>query len=176
VAAFSTAEESRPAGSPACRLRCEFTRAMGLLGGKPEGTLVYQDPGRRLSYHRQEGLEGLVPRRRRFQPQAGLVPRRAGAHQDPQVLHAESVRAFKDLTLWGYELPWNHISLSAQAFVVLDERHVESKWKALEAYESQLELERAYFSRDFIFGLAKIRGTQVRAAYAEAFEVLRVKW
>ena len=59
---------------------------------------------------------------------------------------------------------------------MLDERHVESKWKALEAYESQLELQRSYFSRDFVFGLAKVRGTQVREAYAEAFEVMRVKW
>jgi len=176
VAAFSTAEESLPAGSPVCRLRCEFTRAMGLLGVKPEGTLVYQYPVRRLSYHRQEVLEELVQLRRQLQPEAVLVPASTDVHQDHQVLHAESVRAFKDLTLWGYELPWNHISFSAQAFVVLDERHVESKWKALEAYESQLELQRSYFSRDFVFGLARVRGTQVRAAYAEAFEVMRVKW
>jgi len=176
VAAFSTAEESLPAGSPACRARCEFTRAMGLLGVKEEGTLVYQYPVRRLSYHRQEVLEELVQLRRRLQPEAVLVPASTDVHQDHQVLHAESVRAFKDLTLWGYELPWNHISFSAQAFVVLDERHVESKWKALEAYESQLELQRSYFSRDFVFGLARVRGTQVRAAYAEAFEVMRVKW
>src|SRR5215471_12516242 len=176
VAAFSTAEESLPAGSAPCRLRCEFTRAMGLLGVKPEGTLVYEYPVRRLSYHRQEVLEELVKLKRQLQPEVVFVTASTDVHQDHQVLHAEAVRAFKDLTLWGYELPWNHISFSAQAFVVLDERHVESKWKALEAYESQLELERAYFSRDFIFGLAKIRGTQVREAYAEAFEVMRVKW
>jgi LmbE family N-acetylglucosaminyl deacetylase len=176
VAAFSTAEESLPAGSPACRLRCEFTRAMGLLGVKPEGTLVYDYPVRRLSYHRQEVLEELVQLKRRLQPEAVFVTASTDVHQDHQVLHAESVRAFKDVTLWGYELPWNHINFSAQAFVVLEQKHIESKWAALQAYESQLELQRPYFSSEFIYGLAKVRGAQVRAAYAEAFEVIRVKW
>src|SRR5215471_19145559 len=94
VAAFSTAEESLPAGSPAGRLRHEFVRAMALLGVKPECTLVYDYPVRRLSYHRQEVLEELVKLRRQLQPEAVLVPASTDVHQDHQVLHAESVRAF----------------------------------------------------------------------------------
>ena len=31
------------------------------------------------------------------------------------------MRAFRHLTMMGYELPWNHITFSTQAFVVLDE-------------------------------------------------------
>jgi len=143
---------------------------------KPESTLVYDYPVRRLSYHRQEVLEELVQLKRRLQPEVVLVTASTDVHQDHQVLHAESVRAFKDVTLWGYELPWNHINFSAQAFVVLEQKHLESKWAALQAYESQLELQRSYFSSEFIYGLAKVRGTQVRAEYAEAFEVMRVKW
>ena len=48
--------------------------------------------------------------------------------------------------------------------------------KALQAYESQIELQRSYFCPEFVYGLARVRGTQVRAPYAEAFEVVRVKW
>src|SRR5690349_5079765 len=106
VAAFSTAEQSLPAGSPPCRLRCEFTHAMHLLGVKPDSTLVYEYPVRRLSYYRQEVLEELVQLKRRLQPDVVLVTASSDVHQDHQVLHAESVRAFKDVTLWGYELPW----------------------------------------------------------------------
>jgi LmbE family N-acetylglucosaminyl deacetylase len=176
VAAFSTAEESLPAGSPAGRLRDEFVRAMALLGVKPECTLVYDYPVRRLSYHRQEVLEELVKLKRQLQPEVVFVTASTDVHQDHQVLHAESVRAFKDVTLWGYELPWNHISFSADAFVQLERQHLDRKWKALQAYESQLELKRSYFCPEFVYGLARVRGTQVRAAYAEAFEVVRVKW
>jgi LmbE family N-acetylglucosaminyl deacetylase len=53
---------------------------------------------------------------------------------------------------------------------------VETKWEALKAYKSQLELKRPYFSWEFVESLARIRGVQVKAEYAEAFEVVRVKW
>jgi LmbE family N-acetylglucosaminyl deacetylase len=78
--------------------------------------------------------------------------------------------------VWGYELPWNHIRFSAQAFVTLERSDVETKWEALKAYKSQLELKRPYFSWEFVESLARIRGVQVKAEYAEAFEVVRVKW
>ena len=176
VAAFSTAEESLPPGAPPGRLRCEFVRAMALLGVKPEYTLVYDYPVRRLSDHRQDVLEELVKLKRELQPEVVFVTASTDVHQDHQVLHGESVRAFKDVTLWGYELPWNHITFSAHAFVQLQREHLDCKWKALQAYESQIQLQRSYFCREFIYGLSRVRGAQVRAEYAEAFEVVRVKW
>src|SRR5215467_341870 len=170
VAAFSTAEESLPAGSPAGRLRDEFVRAMALLGVKPECTLVYDYPVRRLSYHRQEVLEELVKLKRQLQPEVVFVTASTDVHQDHQVLYGEAVRAFRDITVWGYELPWNHITFSAHAFVELEREHLDRKWAALQAYESQFELRRSYFCKDFIYGLARVRGEQVKAEFAEAFE------
>ena len=176
VAAFSTAEDSLPAGLPPDTLRCEFLRAMQMFGVARERTFVYEYPVRRLSYHRQEVLEKLVQLRRQLQPEVIFVTASSDVHQDHQVLHAEAVRAFKDSTLWGYELPWNHITFSAQAFVALEQKHIDHKWDVLQVYESQIQLQRSYFSREFIYGLAKVRGAQVRAEYAEAFEVVRVRW
>lgn len=176
VAAFSSAEESLPPGAPPGQLRCEFVRAMALLGVQPGNAMVYDYPVRRLSEHRQDVLEELVKLKREVQPEVVLAPASTDVHQDHQVLHVEAVRAFKEVTLWGYELPWNHISFSAQAFVELQLEHLDCKWKALQAYESQIQLQRAYFCRDFIYGLSKVRGAQIRAEYAEAFEVIRVKW
>jgi N-acetylglucosamine malate deacetylase 1 len=176
VAAFSTAPESLPAGSPPDRLRCEFLRAMAMLGVEPERTFVYSYPVRRLSHHRQELLEELVKLKRELQPEVVFVTASTDVHQDHQVLYGESVRAFKDITLWGYELPWNHITFSAHAFVELKREHLDHKWAALQAYESQIELQRSYFCREFIYGLARVRGEQVKTEYAEAFEVIRVRW
>jgi hypothetical protein len=53
---------------------------------------------------------------------------------------------------------------------------LQAKWEALQAYKSQFELGRPYFSREFIEGLARVRGVQVKSPYAEAFEVMRLKW
>jgi hypothetical protein len=76
----------------------------------------------------------------------------------------------------GYELPWNHINFSAQAFFSLKHRHVERKWAALQCYHSQAVLERLYLTKAFIEGIARVRGVQIKTEWAEAFEVLRLKW
>ncbi len=176
VAVFSTADASLPKGSPTNLLREEFKNAMVKLG-VPKGNLhVYNYPVRKLSYHRQEVLEELVKLGHKLDPDMVFLPSGSDLHQDHQVLHAEGLRAFKDVSLWGYELPWNHVTFSAQAFVTLEKRHIEKKWSALSAYKSQFSLRRSYFSRDFIVGLARVRGTQVKSEYAEAFDVTRIKW
>ncbi|MBI4200758.1 MAG: PIG-L family deacetylase [Chloroflexi bacterium] len=175
VVAFSTAVDSRPPGTPEDVLKKEFFQALPTLGVKASNLIAYEYPVRRLSYHRQEVLEELVVLRRRIEPDLVLLPSGQDVHQDHQVIHAEGLRACRNQTLLGYELPWNHITFSAQAFVVLHRRHVEMKWQAMQAYRSQFELERPYFSQEFIDGLARVRGTQVNVEWAEAFEVLRIK-
>jgi LmbE family N-acetylglucosaminyl deacetylase len=176
VAAFSTAQESLPPGSDPYRLRNEFMQATGLLGIPVDHTFVYDYPVRRLSYHRQEVLEELIRIKRDIAPAVVFLPSGNDFHQDHQVLHVEGVRAFKGITVWGYDLPWNHVNFSAQAFVSLERRHLDRKWEALKCYGSQRELGRSYFSREFVDSLARVRGTQISVEYAEAFEVIRVKW
>jgi N-acetylglucosamine malate deacetylase 1 len=176
VAVFSTAKESLPPGSDPCRLRDEFRASMKILGVPQTNLIIYDYPVRRLSYHRQEVLEELVKLRREIKPDAIVMPSGNDFHQDHQVLYAEGLRAFKDLTVLGCDLPWNQLTFSAQAYVTLELRHLQRKWDALKEYKSQFELDRTYFSWEFLEGLARVRGTQVRAQYAEAFEVVRVKW
>ena len=176
VAAFSTAEESLPPGVAPTRLRDEFLAAMQTLGIPPEKTLVFGYPVRRLSYFRQELLEELVKLRSQVKPGMVLLPSASDLHQDHQVLNVEGLRCFKDMTVWGYELPWNNIGFPSQAFVTLEPCDLKAKWTALQAYKSQFELARPYFSWEFIEGLARVRGVQVKAPYAEAFEVMRLKW
>ena len=176
VAAFSTAEESLPPGTVPTRLRDEFLSAMQVLGIPRDKTFVFGYPVRRLSYFRQELLEELVKLRGQVNPNMVFLPSASDLHQDHQVLNAEGLRCFKDMTVWGYELPWNNIGFPAQAFVTLEPCDLRAKWEALQAYKSQFELARPYFSWEFIEGLARVRGVQVKAPYAEAFEVMRLKW
>ncbi|MBV9265218.1 MAG: PIG-L family deacetylase [Acidobacteriaceae bacterium] len=175
IAAFSTAEASLPPNSNPDRLGQEFLRATKTLGIPESKTFVYNYPVRQLGYHRQEVLEELIRLRREVKPQGVFLPAGTDLHQDHQVVHLEGVRAFKDVTVWGYELPWNHVTFSAQAFVRIQLSHLERKWEALQCYQSQLELGRSYFSWEFVAGLARLRGTQVQEEYAEAFEVIRIK-
>jgi LmbE family N-acetylglucosaminyl deacetylase len=176
VAAFSTAEESLPSGAEPNRLRNEFLAAMQTLGIPHDNALVFGYPVRRLSYYRQELLEELVKLRKQIDPNMVFLPSSNDLHQDHQVLNAEGLRCFKDMSIWGYELPWNNIGFPAQAFVTLKRCEVQAKWEALQTYKSQFELGRPYFSWEFIEGLARVRGVQVKTPYAEAFEVMRIRW
>src|SRR3981189_2116951 len=176
LAPFPTAEGALPPGAAPTRLRDEFLSSMQVLGIPPDKTFVFGYPVRRLSYFRQELLEELVKLRRQVDPNMVLLPSASDLHQDHQVLNVEGLRCFKDMTVWGYELPWNNIGFPAQAFVTLEPCDLRAKWEALQAYKSQFELARPYFSWEFIEGLARVRGGQVKAPYAEAFEVMRLKW
>ncbi len=176
VAAFSTAEESLPKGSPKDTLKNEFIKAMPHLGVTSANTLVYNYPVRKLSYHRQEVLEEIVKLRKQYAPDMVFLPSGNDLHQDHQVLHNEGLRAFKETSVLGYELPWNHIHFSAQAFFSLTNGHLSKKWDSLQEYKTQLELLRPYFTKEFIYGLAKVRGIQIKTEYAEAFEVLRIRF
>lgn len=176
VAAFSTARASLPPGSDPDLLRKEFNAAMDMLKIPEDRRYIYDYQVRKLNYSRQEVLEELVKLRKKIQPEMVLLPSGSDLHQDHQVVNNEGLRAFKDITVWGYELPWNHITFSAQAFVTLTKQQIDKKWEVLTVYESQVKKNRNYFTEEFIKGLAKVRGVQVKAEYAEAFEVIRVKW
>ena len=83
------------------------------------------------------------------------------------------LRAFKNITILGYELIWNNLTFNTTCFVELDKTHLERKSSALEEYKSQGG--RDYMSKEFVFALARSRGVQIGTAYAEAFEVVRLR-
>lgn len=174
VAVFSTAEDSLPEGSKPLRLAEEFHSSLDALGIPREQRTVYGYPVRKLNYHRQEVLEHMVQLGRDINPDWVLVPSGADLHQDHATIHDEALRAFKHKTLLGYELSWNHITFSASAFIPVEKRHLDKKWEALTHYESQLELNRPYFTAEYHESLARVRGLQVKSEWAEAFELIRI--
>lgn len=162
-------------GEPVTQLQDEFIRSMKSLGVRGDRLIVEGYPVRRLHSYRQEVLDKLIELERAIEPKLILAPASSDVHQDHQVVHAECLRAFKGLTLLGYEAAWNQVTFTTNVFVTLEKRHIEAKWRALQEYHSQFELGRPYFTREFIFGLATVRGVQVKAPFAEAFEAVRVR-
>jgi LmbE family N-acetylglucosaminyl deacetylase len=175
TAVFSTAEKSLPPGSKSYRIKEECELALDEIGVPQENRFIYDYPVRELGYHRQEVLEEMIKLGERISPDFVLVPSGADLHQDHTVVHQESLRAYRALTLMGYELPWNHITFSAQAFVVLEAAHLKRKWAALTKYESQFELERPYFRYEAMESIARLRGLQIKTEYAEAYELIRIR-
>lgn len=171
-AAFSTAEESVPSGFPKDILKIEVAAATARLGICPENLFIYNYQVRKLNYFRQEILEDLVKLRMEINPDLVLLPSLKDIHQDHITVAQEGLRAFKNTSIFGYELIWNNLSFDTTCFMKLDKKHIEKKISALSCYESQGK--RDYMSSDFILSLARTRGVQIGTSYAEAFEVVRL--
>ncbi len=171
-AAFSIAEDSVPEGFPKDALVHEFSKAMHTLGMSKENLFIYRYRVRHFLTYRQEILEDIVKLRKLINPDLVFVPSPNDIHQDHQVISAEGLRVFKKISILGYELPWNNIIFETRSFVKLSKEHIQKKIDALKCYDTQKE--RTYLNEDFIWGLAKTRGTQFESEYAEAFEVLRI--
>ena len=169
--AFSTAEQSIPDGFPTNILKTEVKNATQKLGIKKENVIIYNYEVRKLNYARQEILEDLIIRRKKLFPDLVLMPSLNDIHQDHSTIAEEGLRAFKGTTVLGYELIWNNLTFDTTSFVKLDKKYIQKKVDALKEYKSQGM--RDYMSEEFIFALAKTRGVQIGAKYAESFEVIR---
>ena len=169
--AFSTAEQSVPDGFPSDILKTEVKNATKKLGMKEENVVIYNYEVRKLNYARQEILEDLIIRRKKLFPDLVLMPSLNDIHQDHSTIAEEGLRAFKGTTILGYELIWNNLTFNTTSFVKLDKKYIQAKADALKEYKSQGM--RDYMSEEFIFALAKTRGVQIGAEYAESFEVVR---
>lgn len=170
--AFSTAEESVPEGFPKDILKTEVRNATAKLGIKPENLIIYNYQVRKLNYVRQEILEELIKIRKREKYDLVFIPSLHDIHQDHTTIAQEGLRAFKNITILGYELIWNNLSFDTQCFVRLTKEDIKAKIMALKEYHSQGK--RDYLSDEFIYSWAKARGVQVGSEYAEAFEVVRL--
>lgn len=170
--AFSSCRASVPEGFPDDILVREVKAATEILGISPQNLHILDFPVRRFNHYRQEILEELVKHQSQLKPDIVFMPSQNDLHQDHHVVAMEGIRAFKQTTIFAYEIPWNNINFSTQAFIKLDETHMKTKLEALKKYESQMA--KPYANEEFIRGLAKARGVSSGGEYAEAFEVVRL--
>ena len=170
--AFSAAEDSVPEGFDRGVLRKEVLNATNKLGLFEDNVRVLSYKVRTFPAHRQEILDDLIKIRKRKNYDLVLTPSSMDIHQDHKTITEEVIRAFKQTTILGYELIWNNLTSASTCFVKLNFNDVEAKSLAMSEYKSQEG--RDYTSRDFIRALAKARGVQIGAEYAECFEVIRL--
>ena len=169
--AFSAAEQSVLHNLPKDILRTEVKAATAVLGIQSEDCIVLDFEVRRFPEKRQQILDCMIEFRDEFQPDTVFLPSTNDTHQDHHTVAQEGFRAFKGLTMLGYEVPWNNLNFTTQCFVDLEEKHIKTKVKALEQYQSQAH--RRYANEGFVRSLATTRGVQVGCNYAETFEVVR---
>jgi LmbE family N-acetylglucosaminyl deacetylase len=95
-------------------------------------------------------------------------------NQDHQQVAKEAARVFKaHATLLGGEFPNNDLGgFTPQVYVALAPREVEAKARMVTHYRSQDFGGRPYIDADVVRALARLRGSQIREAAAEAFVII----
>jgi LmbE family N-acetylglucosaminyl deacetylase len=172
--AFSSCDLSMPPELPPGTLREEARNAMQVLELPPENLILLNYPVRQFPLHRQEILEEMIRLKHELKPNIVFLPSRHDTHQDHQTVSQEGFRAFKDMSMLGYEVLWNNLTFPTNLFVLLEEKHLRRKIAALSCYQSQSD--RPYANEQFVRSLAVTRGTQIAACYAEVFEAIRWVW
>ena len=171
-AAFCLCSKALPDTLPMNTLEFECKKATTVLGIPTANLILFNYEVRQLPQSRQQILEELLKLNQQINPDMVLLPAASDVHQDHQVIHQEGLRAFKNTTFAGYELPWNNYSFRTNFFMRLSENDINKKVEALQSYQSQSH--RNYMQQDFIRSLAKVRGVQCNSDYAEAFELYKV--
>jgi LmbE family N-acetylglucosaminyl deacetylase len=169
--AFCLCSKALPDSFPAKTLEFECKNATSILGIKSSNLILFNYEVRELPQSRQKILDELLQLSKNINPEMVLLPAATDIHQDHQVIHQEGLRAFKNTTFAGYELPWNNYSIHTNFFIRLEKEYLDKKIESLKAYRSQSH--RNYMNENFIRSLATVRGVQANSLYAEAFEVYR---
>ena len=170
--AFSIATRSLPPGFAPDTLAREVRDATAELGIPPEQLTVHDFDVRTFPDHRQEILELLIEIWNDWRPDCVFQPSVHDVHQDHRTIAEEGLRAFKRTTILGYEIPWNNYDFAYQAYIELEQRHVDLKVAALERYSSQQH--RRYANADYVRSVARTHGINVNREYAEVFQVYRL--
>jgi LmbE family N-acetylglucosaminyl deacetylase len=149
-------QESRAAAAeflPDARLRADFHNL-------PEG---------RLPAVWGEAKEVLEDVAHSFSPDLILAPARADAHQDHRVIAELVPTVFRDQMYLAYEVPkWDGDMPQPNAYFALSDETANRKAELLDkCYPSQRH--RDWWDRETFLGLARLRGVECRARYAEAF-------
>jgi len=172
---LSDCKDAIPPGFKEDTLSNECIKSLMSLCIKRNNIEIFNIENKNFPANRQKILEILEKVKEKIKPDLVIIPSLNEIHQDHKTTAEEAVRAFRNTTsIICYEQPWNNLKFNAKFFVKLSKENIDNKLKALKQYKSQLYLERHYFEDDFLIGLARVRGTQIKERYAEAFEIIRL--
>jgi LmbE family N-acetylglucosaminyl deacetylase len=135
---------------------------------------VLKLPDGRLPAHWDEAKAAIEDLRAQTSPDLLFAPNRFDAHQDHRGVAKLVPTAFRDHLILGYEIvKWDGDLARPSAYQPLEAPLLEAKADLLhEHYPSQRY--RPWFDREAFLGLARIRGLECAARYAEAFHVNKI--
>lgn len=150
----------------------EHYRSMGVLGVPRENVILRDFTTRLFHDARQEILEYFLKLRKDFKPDIIFVHSKQDIHQDHNTMTDEALRAFRGITVLGFDVVRSSYNFFPHFLVEVTEADVEAKLEALAQYETYAE--KYYFQRDLLRATMIRHGTLAELPFAEGFDILRI--
>jgi N-acetylglucosamine malate deacetylase 1 len=150
----------------------EYSASMSALGILSENTILEKFETRRFPAQRQDILEYLIKLNKTLNPDIVFVHTRSDLHQDHNTVTEESLRAFRGITVLGYDVIRSSYGFFPNLLTKVSESDVQLKIDALANYKT--------YSGKYYFDPEVTRATLIRngalceCKYAEGFETLRI--
>ena len=150
----------------------EHYAAMKVLGVKRDAILLGAFTTRVFQDQRQEILEYFLKLRKDFKPDLIFVHSKQDIHQDHNVMTDEALRAYRGITVLGFDVIRSSYGFFPHFLAEVDEADVAAKVEALAAYQTYSD--RYYFRPDLIRSIMIRHGALAECPFAEGFDILRI--
>lgn len=153
-------------------VKYEHLRSMEVLGVPREKVVFGPFTTRVFPDSRQEILEYFLKLRREFQPDLIFTHSKQDVHQDHLTIADEALRAFRGITVLGFDVVRSSYGFFPHFLVEVNEEDVNKKIEALAQYETYRD--KYYFNSELTRSILVRHGALAELPFAEGFDILRI--
>lgn len=153
-------------------VKWEHYQALAVLGIAEEKIVFGPFITRVFPDARQEILEYFLKLRRDFNPDLIFVHSKQDIHQDHLTMTEEALRAFRGITVLGFDVVRSSYGFFPHFLVEVTEEDVNKKIEALACYETYRD--RYYFNSELTRSIMIRHGALAERPFAEGFDILRI--
>ncbi|HEX2698458.1 MAG TPA: PIG-L family deacetylase [Anaerolineales bacterium] len=150
----------------------EHFKSMAVLSVAKEKVVFGPFTTRVFPDARQEILEYFLKLRKDFNPDLIFTHSRQDVHQDHNTMTEEALRAFRGITVLGFDVVRSSYGFFPHFLVEVDEEDVNKKIEALSQYKTYRD--RYYFNAELTRSIMIRHGALAERPFAEGFDILRI--
>jgi len=153
-------------------IKDEHYESMAALGVPKDKIVFGQFTTRVFPDSRQEILEYFLKLRKDFNPDLIFTHSKQDVHQDHNTMTDEALRAFRGITVLGFDVVRSSHGFFPHFLVEVTEEDVNKKVEALSKYETYRD--RYYFNSELTRSIMVRHGALAESPFAEGFDILRI--